>query len=31
VGPNAVLAFAREGYSYKDVNLRDLWEVLTYR
>jgi L-2-hydroxyglutarate oxidase len=29
-GPNAVLAFAREGYNKTDVNLRDLAESLTY-
>ena len=29
-GPNAVLAFAREGYRKRDVNLRDLFESLTY-
>jgi L-2-hydroxyglutarate oxidase len=29
-GPNAVLAFAREGYRLTDVNGRDLWETLTY-
>jgi L-2-hydroxyglutarate oxidase len=29
-GPNAVLAFAREGYRKTDVNLRDLYESLTY-
>jgi (S)-2-hydroxyglutarate dehydrogenase len=29
-GPNAVLAFAREGYHLSDVNLRDLAESLTY-
>lgn len=29
-GPNAVLAFAREGYTKLDVNLRDLVESLTY-
>jgi L-2-hydroxyglutarate oxidase len=29
-GPNAVLAFAREGYHLTDVNLRDLTESLTY-
>jgi L-2-hydroxyglutarate oxidase LhgO len=29
-GPNAVLAFAREGYSKLDINLRDLFESLTY-
>lgn len=30
-GPNAVLAFAREGYRKRDVNLRDLAETLSYR
>ena len=30
-GPNAVLAFAREGYRMRDVNLRDLWETLAFR
>ncbi|MBL8768590.1 MAG: L-2-hydroxyglutarate oxidase [Planctomycetes bacterium] len=29
-GPNAVLAFAREGYSKTDVNVADLVETLTY-
>jgi len=29
-GPNAVLAFAREGYRKRDVRLRDLAETLTY-
>jgi (S)-2-hydroxyglutarate dehydrogenase len=29
-GPNAVLAFAREGYTKMDINLRDLVESLTY-
>lgn len=29
-GPNAVLAFAREGYHLTDVNGRDLWETLAY-
>lgn len=29
-GPNAVLAFAREGYTKCDINLRDLCESLTY-
>lgn len=29
-GPNAVLAFAREGYKMRDVNLADLAETLTY-
>ncbi len=28
-GPNAVLAFKREGYSRWDVNLKELFEVLT--
>ena len=30
-GPNAVLAFAREGYRWRDVNVRDLAESLSYR
>jgi len=30
-GPNAVLAFAREGYRRSDVDLGDLLETLTYR
>ena len=30
-GPNAVLAFAREGYRKTDVNLRDLCETLAFR
>ena len=30
-GPNAVLAFAREGYRKTDVNVRDLWQILSYR
>jgi len=29
-GPNAVLAFAREGYRKTDINLGDLWDSLTY-
>lgn len=29
-GPNAVLAFAREGYTKSNINLRDLMESLTY-
>jgi L-2-hydroxyglutarate oxidase len=29
-GPNAVLAFAREGYHKTDINLRDLCETLTF-
>ncbi len=31
VGPNAVLAFKREGYRKTDFNPRDLAEVLTYK
>ncbi|MEM8797104.1 MAG: L-2-hydroxyglutarate oxidase [Pseudomonadota bacterium] len=30
VGPNAVLGFAREGYSKLDVNLKDIWDMLRY-
>jgi L-2-hydroxyglutarate oxidase len=30
-GPNAVLAFKREGYRKSDVSLRDMAEVLRYR
>jgi L-2-hydroxyglutarate oxidase LhgO len=30
-GPNAVLAFAREGYRKTDISLRDMIETLTYR
>lgn len=29
-GPNAVLALAREGYRKTDLNLRDLWETLSF-
>ena len=29
-GPNAVLAFSREGYTKMDINLRDLVESLSY-
>ena len=29
-GPNAVLAFAREGYRLRDINLRDLADALTF-
>lgn len=28
-GPNAVLALAREGYRWRDLDRRDLWEVLS--
>lgn len=30
-GPNAVLAFKREGYSRWDFDSRELWEILTYK
>lgn len=30
LGPNAVLAFAREGYHFGDVNVSELAETLTY-
>ena len=29
-GPNAVLAFKREGYRRTDINCGDLFEVLTF-
>lgn len=29
-GPNAVLAFAREGYRKSDINVRDLFDALTF-
>jgi len=29
-GPSAVLAFAREGYTFGEVDLGDLWQTLTY-
>lgn len=29
-GPNAVLAFAREGYGRKDINPSELWESISY-
>jgi L-2-hydroxyglutarate oxidase len=29
-GPNAVLAFKREGYSRYDINSSELWETLSY-
>ncbi|WP_117016924.1 L-2-hydroxyglutarate oxidase [Aeribacillus pallidus] len=29
-GPNAVLAFKREGYKKSDINVKDLFETLTY-
>ena len=30
VGPNAVLAFAREGYSWSTVDVRDMWDLLRF-
>jgi L-2-hydroxyglutarate oxidase LhgO len=30
LGPNAVLAFAREGYTFTKIDLRDLADTLTY-
>ena len=30
-GPNAVVAFSREGYRYRDINLGDLFEIFSYR
>lgn len=29
-GPNAVLAFCREGYSKRDVSLQSLWDYISY-
>lgn len=30
-GPNAVMAFSREGYKKTDVNLRDLWDIFSFK
>nr|XP_022914585.1 L-2-hydroxyglutarate dehydrogenase, mitochondrial [Onthophagus taurus] len=30
LGPNAVLAFKREGYSWFDINLKDVWESISH-
>jgi L-2-hydroxyglutarate oxidase LhgO len=30
LGPNAVLAFAREGYSFATINPPELWDAVTY-
>jgi len=30
LGPNAVLAFAREGYAFSTINPPELWDALTY-
>jgi L-2-hydroxyglutarate oxidase len=29
-GPNAVLAYKREGYTWKDISLADMWDTLSY-
>ena len=31
VGPNAVVGFSREGYSYSDIDLADLCEIFTFK
>jgi len=30
LGPNSVLAFAREGYSFFEINPPELWDAITY-
>jgi L-2-hydroxyglutarate oxidase LhgO len=30
LGPNAVLAFSRQGYRFTDVSPRDLWDIFSY-
>jgi (S)-2-hydroxyglutarate dehydrogenase len=30
VGPNAVLAFAREGYRWRDINIKDFCEIISF-
>jgi L-2-hydroxyglutarate oxidase LhgO len=30
LGPNAVLAFAREGYTFFTINIPELWDALSY-
>ncbi|MFQ5682449.1 MAG: L-2-hydroxyglutarate oxidase [Candidatus Binatia bacterium] len=30
-GPNAILALAREGYRRSDINLHDLWKMISYK
>ena len=30
-GPNAVFAYAREGYRHSDINLADLWRTLSFK
>lgn len=29
-GPNAVLAFSREGYRFLDISIRDMWDTLSW-
>lgn len=31
LGPNAVLAFKREGYRKSDFNVKDLWEAISFK
>ena len=30
LGPSSVLAYSREGYWFNQINLHDLWEILTF-
>jgi (S)-2-hydroxyglutarate dehydrogenase len=30
-GPNAVFAYAREGYHHSDINLADLWRTISFK
>jgi len=30
-GPNAVLAYAREGYRHTNINVKDLWQTISFR
>ena len=30
-GPNAVLAYAREGYRHTNINVKDLWQTVSYK
>jgi L-2-hydroxyglutarate oxidase len=30
-GPNAVLAYAREGYSHTNINVKDLWQTVSFK
>nr|XP_045610042.1 L-2-hydroxyglutarate dehydrogenase, mitochondrial-like [Procambarus clarkii] len=31
LGPNAIFALKREGYRWRDIDLHELWEAVTYR